>query len=39
MDDMRSFDGDMPAVGIFWYDPDEHWDLGHGWSGDMPTSR
>lgn len=18
---------------------DEHWDLGHGWSGDMPTSR
>ena len=18
---------------------DEHWDLGHGWSGDMPGSR
>ena len=18
---------------------DEHWDLGHGWSGDMPASR
>lgn len=125
MDDMRSFDEQMPCVGIFWYDPkdhtffgvrkkeltpreveeakalgvqvieypllhdndytqiprgrvtwtidkfivlvghwaepiqeeltalieeafslpyfefvyDEHWDLGHGWSGDMPTSR
>ena len=98
MNDMRSFDEQMPCVGIFWYDPadhsffgvrkkeiaddsrlagrvvwsidkfivlvgkwaepiqdeltellekefslpyfefvyDEHWDLGHGWSGDMP---
>ena len=24
MDDMRSFDEQMPCVGIFWYDPDEH---------------
>jgi len=121
MEDMKSFDEQMPCVGIFWYDPedrtlfgvrkkeltpqmveeaagkgvffiehgelkaeeyagrivwnkdkfillvgkwaeliqeelpelleqefslpyfefvyDEHWDLGHGWSGDMPTSR
>ena len=103
MEDMKSFDEQMPCVGIFWYDPqdntlfgvrkkeltpqmveeaanqggcvvwnvdkfevrvglwaepifdelteliekefslpyfefvyDEHWDLGHGWSGDMP---
>ena len=88
MKDMKSFDEPMPAVGIFWYDPeehdffgvykkeltpkmvedakasgikvinyekpeltallekyfalpyfefkyDEHWDLGHGWSGDL----
>ncbi len=74
MDDMWSFDGQMPSVGIFWYDPDGHnlfgerkkeltlreveeaaekgkpapysefvyderWDLGHGWSVDMSTSR
>lgn len=64
MDDMKSFDEPMPAVGIFWYDPkdhtlfgvrkkeitprdlpyfefvyDEHWDLGHVWSGDMPAIR
>ena len=115
MEDMKSFDEQMPCVGIFWYDPedntlfgvrkkeltpqmveearakgvdvidypicgrvawtidkfivlvgkwaepiqeqltelleqefslpyfefvyDEHWDLGHGWSGDMPTTR
>ena len=24
MDDMRSFDEQMPSVGIFWYDPEEH---------------
>ena len=24
MADMKSFDEPMPAVGIFWYDPDEH---------------
>ena len=24
MDDMRSFDEQMPSVGIFWYDPDDH---------------
>lgn len=63
MADMKSFDEQMPCVGIFWYDLDdqvlfgvrkkellekefslpyfefvydEHWDLGHGWSGDMP---
>jgi len=24
MADMRSFDEPMPAVGIFWYDPEEH---------------
>ena len=42
MKDMKSFDEPMPAVGIFWYDPQrnmcEHridWDLGHGWSGDL----
>ena len=69
MADMASFDEQMPCVGIFWYDPEEHnffgvhkkeitpkmveefslpyfefvydyhWDLGHGWSGDMPTTR
>ena len=47
MEDMRQFDEQMPCVGIFWYDPGEdtlpyfefvydyHWDIGHGWSGDM----
>ena len=24
MEDMRSFDEQMPCVGIFWYDPKEH---------------
>lgn len=24
MDDMRSFDEQMPSVGIFWYDSKEH---------------
>ena len=24
MEDMRSFDEQMPCVGIFWYDPQEH---------------
>lgn len=24
MDDMRSFDEQMPCVGIFWYDPEDH---------------
>lgn len=24
MKDMKSFDEPMPAVGIFWYDPEEH---------------
>ena len=24
MKDMKSFDESMPAVGIFWYDPEEH---------------
>ena len=24
MEDMRSFDEQMPCVGIFWYDPEEH---------------
>ena len=24
MNDMRSFDEQMPCVGIFWYDPAEH---------------
>lgn len=24
MDDMKSFDEPMPAVGIFWYDPKDH---------------
>ena len=24
MDDMKSFDEQMPCVGIFWYDPEEH---------------
>ena len=24
MDDMRSFDEQMPCIGIFWYDPAEH---------------
>lgn len=24
MDDMRSFDEQMPCVGIFWYDPEGH---------------
>ena len=24
MDDMRSFDEQMPCVGIFWYDPADH---------------
>ena len=33
MADMKSFVEPMPAVGIFWYD--EHWDLGHGWSGNL----
>ena len=82
MADMKSFDEEMPSIGIFWYAPedhalfgvgkkeltpkmvghwaepvldeltqliedtfhlpyfefvyDHHWDLGHGWSGDMP---
>lgn len=69
MEDMKSFDEQLPCVGIFWYDPEEHsffgvhkeeltalleqefslpyfeflydyhWDLGHGWSGDMPNRR
>ena len=36
MNDMRSFDEQMPCVGIFWYDLADHgffgvrkWDLGH----------
>lgn len=36
---MKAVDEQMPCVGIFWYAQrinDEHWDLGHGWSGDMP---
>lgn len=24
MEDMKSFDEQMPCVGIFWYDPQEH---------------
>lgn len=28
MKDMKSFDEPMPAVGIFWYDPEEHDFLG-----------
>ena len=24
MADMKSFDEQMPCVGIFWYDPEEH---------------
>ena len=24
MADMRSFDEQMPCVGIFWYDPEDH---------------
>ena len=24
MEDMRSFDEQMPSVGIFWYDPEDH---------------
>ena len=28
MKDMKSFDEPMPAVGIFWYDPQEHDFLG-----------
>ena len=78
MADMKSFDEEMPSIGIFWYAPEDHalfgvgkkelqliedtfhlpyfefvydehscvlsvaseqsssWDLGHGWSGDMP---
>ena len=24
MASMKSFDEDMPSVGIFWYDPEEH---------------
>ena len=24
MEDMKSFDEQMPCVGIFWYDPEEH---------------
>lgn len=24
MEDMRSFDEQMPCVGIFWYDPEDH---------------
>ena len=24
MEDMKSFDEQMPSVGIFWYDPEEH---------------
>jgi hypothetical protein len=24
MDDMKSFDEQMPCVGIFWYDPEDH---------------
>ena len=27
------------ALPYFEFVYDEHWDLGHGWSGDMPTSR
>lgn len=28
MADMKSFDEEMPAVGIFWYDPEAHDFLG-----------
>ena len=24
MEDMKSFDEQMPCIGIFWYDPEEH---------------
>ena len=24
MEDMKSFDEQMPCVGIFWYDPEDH---------------
>ena len=24
MEDMKSFDEQMPSVGIFWYDPNDH---------------
>ena len=27
------------ALPYFEFVYDEHWDLGHGWSGDMPASR
>lgn len=27
------------ALPYFEFVYDEHWDLGHGWSGDMPTTR
>ena len=27
------------ALPYFEFVYDEHWDLGHGWSGDMPGSR
>ncbi len=27
------------SLPYFEFKYDEHWDLGHGWSGDMPTSR
>ena len=30
MRDMRSFDEPMPAIGIFWYDPEEHSFFGVG---------
>jgi len=42
MADMRSFFEEGPVDEAFSEDDtsdDEHWDLGHGWSGDMPTSR
>ena len=36
MEDMKSFDEQMTCFEFVY---DHHWDLGHGWSGDMPTSR
>ena len=30
MADMKSFDEPMPAVGIFWYDPEERTDAKDG---------
>ena len=35
MADMKSFDEQMPWP-YFEFVYDEHWNLGDGWSGDMP---